>query len=531
MNAGAVPSSPARQTTPGYFASHWRSLDYFNLYRLTLAAALAFTGLLFGDSDLFRSGAGERFGHYAFSYLIIAALFVLGIRARWPIFQIQLTTHIIADIIFVVLLMSTTPRLAGGLGLLLVISIASGGLVGSGRLTLLYAAMASIAVLLQHGLMLLSENQSTDSYFQIGLLCMGYFATGLLAHGLTQRALRSETLAAKQAEELALLNRINALAIENSPDGLLAIQGDGIVRHASPRALKLVGSEAAMIPGQTRLKDCAPELAQALSLCRSQPERATRPITTRGGRIRVRCIPLTTQDDSQVLILEDVSLADEAAQRLKLAALGRLTANIAHEIRNPLSAISHAAQLLREDVHHDSQTRLSEIIQNNAQRLNRLVEEVLSLNRRDRLNPVAFDTRALLAMIEELRQTEEIPAGAVIVDMPDSVRFSFDPDHLRQILWNLLRNAWRFSRKQAGSLRLSLKKQGDQIQLILRDDGPGVSAEHQEKLFEPFFTTDAQGTGLGLFLARELAEANAAQLAYLPENGGAAFQLSVRQSD
>jgi two-component system sensor histidine kinase PilS (NtrC family) len=132
-------STPAdvlpRPVTPGYYASHWRSLDYFNLYRLTLAAALVFTSLLFSDSDLFRPGASERFQGFAYAYLVIAALFVLGIRARWPGFQIQLTAHIIADIILVTLLMTTSERLAGGLGLLLVISIASGGLVGSGRHT------------------------------------------------------------------------------------------------------------------------------------------------------------------------------------------------------------------------------------------------------------------------------------------------------------------------------------------------------------------------------------------------------------
>ena len=192
-------STPAdvlpRPVTPGYYASHWRSLDYFNLYRLTLAAALVFTSLLFSDSDLFRPGASERFQGFAYAYLVIAALFVLGIRARWPGFQIQLTAHIIADIILVTLLMTTSERLAGGLGLLLVISIASGGLVGSGRLTLLYAAMASIAVLLQHGFSILSGSHGTDSFFQIGLLCAGYFAIGWLAHALTQRALRSETLA------------------------------------------------------------------------------------------------------------------------------------------------------------------------------------------------------------------------------------------------------------------------------------------------------------------------------------------------
>ncbi len=524
----AAPSLP-RPATPGYYASHWRSLDYFNLYRLTLAVALAFTSLLFSDAELFRPGASERFQGFAYAYLVIAALFVLGIRARWPGFQIQLTAHIIADIIIVTLLMTTSERLAGGLGLLLVISIASGGLVGSGRLTLLYAAMASIAVLLQHGFSILGGSQRTDNFFQVGLLCAGYFAIGWLAHALTQRALRSERLAQQQAGELALLNRINALAIENSPDGLLAVRGDGVVRHASPRALTLLGITAPVIPGVTRLQDCSPELARLAQQLGAGTEHPT--LNTPTAQVRVRCIPLATQDDSRVLMLEDQSQAEQAAQRLKLAALGRLTANIAHEIRNPLSAISHAAQLLHEDVHDPAQARLAAIIENNARRLDRLVEEVLTLNRRDRLNPVRFDAAALGALIDELRQTEEIPAGAVIVSMPASLRFQFDPDHLRQIMWNLLRNAWRYSRKEAGSIRFSAQMAGDSMQLDIMDDGPGVAPEQRGKLFEPFFTTDAQGTGLGLFLARELAEANHAALAYVPGADGARFRLSLRGSE
>ncbi len=523
MNAAAT--SMPRPTTAGYFPSHWRSLDYFNLYRLTLAAALVFSGLLFSSSDLFHQGTSERFQGYAFAYLVIAALFVLGIRARWPGFQIQLTAHITADIVLFMLMMSTSEQLASGLGLLLAISVASGGLVGSGRLALLYAAMASIAVLLQHTFNILGGNQGLDSFFQVGLLCTGYFAIGLLAHALTLRALRSERLAQQQANELALLNRINALAIENSPDGLLAVRGDGVVRHASPRALTLLGVPAAVTPGITRLADCSPELAR---LSQQMAPGTTLTLNTAAARLRVRCIPLTTPDNSRVLVLEDQSQAEQAAQRLKLAALGRLTANIAHEIRNPLSAISHAAQLLGEDAHDDAQARLAGIIENNARRLDRLVEEVLTLNRRDRLNPVSFDAATLGALIDELRQTEEIPADAVIVSMPDSLHFQFDPDHLRQIVWNLMRNAWRFSRRQTGSIQFSAQVQGNGIHLEIMDDGPGLSPEHQGKLFEPFFTTDAQGTGLGLFLARELAEANHAVLTHVPGAGGARFRLSLR---
>lgn len=525
MNAAAAPMP--RPDSQGYFASHWRSLDYFNLYRLTLAMALVIAGTLFGDSELFRAGAGTRFQGFAYAYLVIAALFVLGIRARWPGFQIQLSAHIFADIVFVMLLMTTSDRLSDAMGLLLVISIASGGLVGSGRLTLLYAAMASIALLLQHSFNVLGSNQGLDSFFQVGILCAGYFAIGWLAHGLTQRALRSERLAQQQADELALLNRINAVAIDHSADGLLALKGDGVIRHANPRALALLGVAAPIKPGITRIEACSPQLARILSK-RLKPGSVIT-LNTPAAQLRVRSIPLATPDESRVLVLEDQSQAEQAAQRLKLAALGRLTANIAHEIRNPLSAISHAAQLLREDSHMPEQTKLAKIIENNARRLDRLVEEVLTLNRRDRLNPIPYDETSLATLIKELRQTEEIRPDAVIVNMTTPVHFQFDPDHLRQILWNLLRNAWRFCQKQAGSIQVSMQTLGDIVQIDLRDDGPGQPPENQAKLFEPFFTTDAQGTGLGLFLARELAEANHADLAYIPETGGACFRLSLRK--
>ncbi len=510
-----------------YYASHWRSLDHFNLYRLTLAVALVFTGLL-GTSELFTPGADARFQAYAYFYLLAAALFVLGIRARWPMFPVQLTAHILTDIVLTVLLMTTSERLAGGLGLLLVVPVASGGLVGSGRLTLLYASVASIALLLQHAFGLLGGDRAAEGFFQVGLLCIGYFAIGGLAHTLTRRALRSERLAQRQAGELALLNRINALAIENSPEGLLAIGGDGVVRHASRRAQTLLGIEGRVTPGRTRLAECAPHLASARP-AGCGPGSAFG-LVAGGARLRVRCLPLDTPDGGEVMLIEDQGAAEQAAQRLKLAALGRLTANIAHEIRNPLSAISQAAQLLREDAHEPAQAKLAAIIDNNARRLDRLVEEVLTLNRRDRLHPVAFDAAALAALIEELRQTEEIPAKAVIVDMPETLHFQFDPDHLRQIVWNLLRNAWRHASRQGACLRIEATVHDGQLALDLADDGPGVPLEHQGKLFEPFFTTDAQGTGLGLFLARELAQANHASLRFVPGGAGARFRLSLAGS-
>ena len=241
----------------------------------------------------------------------------------------------------------------------------------------------------------------------------------------------------------------------------------------------------------------------------------------------MRCIPLSAADKSMVLVLEDLTQAEQAAQRIKLAALGRLTANIAHEIRNPLSAISHAAQLLHEEAHGPAQARLPQIIENNARRIDQLVQDVLSLNRRDRIKPESINTETLRTLVAELCQAEDIPGEAVIVGMQTAHPFSFDPEHLRQIVWNLLRNGWRYCRQQPGSVHLSLRHSGNTLLLDVSDDGPGVAPENQAKLFEPFFTTDPQGTGLGLFLARELAEANGAGLYYVASESACTFRLTL----
>jgi two-component system, NtrC family, sensor histidine kinase PilS len=246
-----------------------------------------------------------------------------------------------------------------------------------------------------------------------------------------------------------------------------------------------------------------------------------------GGRVRVRFLPLENSGEG-VVLLEDPSRAEALAQQIKLAALGRLTLSIAHEIRNPLSAISHAAQLLGEDSPSDAARKLTGIIQNNVLRLDHMVQDILSLNRRDRQERENMEIVPFVqAWVREWRQAEEIPENAVIMDMNGTSTLCFAPQHLRQILWNLARNAWRHSRQQAGSLRISLLVKDDASVLEISDDGAGVSEENQSRLFEPFYTTDAQGTGLGLYIARELADANDARLEFAGNQPGARFRLTM----
>jgi two-component system sensor histidine kinase PilS (NtrC family) len=232
------------------------------------------------------------------------------------------------------------------------------------------------------------------------------------------------------------------------------------------------------------------------------------------------------------MFVSDLSQLQSQAQQLKLAALGRLTANIAHEIRNPLSAIGHAAQLLLEDASADpTQRRLLDIVGANVQRLDNMVEDVLQLNRRDRAKPESIEPEAFLQEFRaQFCQVESIPDTIFALDpMSDMPSLMFDRHHLQQILWNLCRNAWRHCSMSAGSLRVGLNSSQSRIQIDVADDGPGVSEETLPHLFEPFFTTEASGTGLGLYIARELCEANGARLEYVAAPAGTVFRIHARR--
>jgi two-component system sensor histidine kinase PilS (NtrC family) len=245
--------------------------------------------------------------------------------------------------------------------------------------------------------------------------------------------------------------------------------------------------------------------------------------------VRVRFLPVQREGFwGAVVVLEDMQRVQEQAQQVKLAALGRLTANIAHEVRNPLSSISYATELLKEQEHDPAQARLFQIILDNARRLNRIVQDVMQVNRRDRVQAEKLDLAACLEeLAENLSQVEQVPRSVFDLQADPACEAWFDRGHFEQVLWNLGRNALRHSQRRAGSVRLrAFVSEAGRTVLEVSDDGAGVPADAVQKLFEPFFTTDAGGTGLGLYIARELCEANGAAIEYRrAPDGGACFRV------
>jgi two-component system, NtrC family, sensor histidine kinase PilS len=508
--------------------SFWISLRYFNLYRIVIA--VLFLGATYLDFEHVNFGAHDMrlFRAVCVVYLILGISLQLVLRAMRERFNLQLSAHALADIVVIPLLMYASGGIRSGLGVMLLISLTGAGLVAPLRLNFLYAALGSIAVLLEEIYWVLALDLPSASVVPAALLSMGYLAAAGATGWLAQRLAANERLARERGRALANQTRVNQMVIADMQDGVLLLDRQGRIVEHNPQAMRLLGTGA--LRGQA-LAAVLPGLEERWRRWRQGGGHASVSVDleVRGREVRLRLLDTGTEDELTVVFVEDMTRSREQAQQLKLAALGRLTANIAHEIRNPLSAISHASELLAEERREPDRGRLTRIIQDNTLRLDRLVADVLQLNRRDRVSAERIGLHAWLrAFLEEFVANESIAADRITVEPFRDTWVEFDREHLRQVVWNLLRNAVRHARAGPGAVRLGARAFGDKVELSVTDNGPGVPKAIQGQLFEPFFTTDSKGTGLGLYLARELASANGALLEYVDGEPGAHFRLVCR---
>ncbi len=455
------------------------------------------------------------------------------IRLRFPSFDQQLVIQVISDIVFFLVMMYASGGLPSGLGVLLLVSLAGAGLISRGRLVLFFASAATISLLLQETYSLWTVNFYSAQYSQAGLLSMAYFAVAWLAHQLARYTLASERLAEERGIDLANMAQVNQLVIQDLQEGVLVVDKYGYIRQRNSYAERLLDLNPFMEKTPLlKLSACMPELAARLTSWQgnSSINFDLLRLTHCNALVRTRFLPIEENSRNGVVIfLEDMGRIQAQLQQLKLAALGRLTANIAHEIRNPLSAINHAAELLEEEqIENHTDTRLVRIICDNTRRLNKIVQDVLQLNRRNISKPDLFDIHEFIQkFLEEFCHTEKINGGTFVLKSTNNHLISFDRDHLHQILWNLCRNAWRHCRQKNGSIHIELSGSASEnnVYLDIVDDGEGVDPQQVKQIFEPFFTKATGGTGLGLYIARELCETNQASLDYIENTGSGHFQI------
>lgn len=510
----------------------WKPLSLLNLYRSLLAGLFSFVALLEIDLPPLGEQNHALFLAVSVGYLVFALLSTLTIRWHKPSFTLQLPVQMLVDIVCIILLIYVSGGVRSGLGTLLIVALAGGGMLMSIQMAILYAALTTLGVLGEEFYILVGNGPVRPSFTHAGILGVTFFATAILAYLLAKRAREGEALATQRGIDLANMQQLTDYVIQRMQTGVIVIDPNLRVRLINESAWHLLGATAQ--PDTQRLSDLSPPLAAYLVLWQENPDREIQAFqpAPNSPEILPRFAKLGAA--GTVIFLEDTAATAQQAQQMKLASLGRLTASIAHEIRNPLGAISHAGQLLAESPQlAESDTRLTDIIRQHSQRMNDIVENILQLSRRQRSHPEEFQLEHWLQdFVTVFCNTQDVdPRYITVAITPPETVVRFDPSQLNQVLWNLCHNGLRYSLEHSGAPRLRLHggTRDDSANPFLEviDAGPGVSPEAQDHLFEPFFTTEPKGTGLGLYISRELCESNQARLHYQPAaGGGSCFRIT-----
>ncbi|HZW13525.1 MAG TPA: ATP-binding protein [Noviherbaspirillum sp.] len=526
----------------------WRTLQTFSVTRIVISVVLlGYLGLNaakgFGPSDVVANW------ETSIVYVFLAVGFAL-LSVYWQKqFMLHLLLQLSVDVVAISMLYIGAGGARSGLAILYLFPLAGCAILAPMILALFFVSIVTLILLTESGFQLLNASEDA-SISRAGLYGAAFFAAIYMINRLAAKLIKQENLAVQRGRELQLQEAINRLVIADMEDGILVVGRGGEIFAGNPAVERMLGMSVAY--GQTRYKltdlpSLAP-IADAFFAWQTNTKRERMPNTAWSTFVRVKpgndITPLQSattisresrrelavhlklrfatvntpglREGRTVIFLQDVTEIENQAQQLKLASMGRLTASIAHEVRNPLSAISHAASLLREDISDPTQSRLLNIIGDNVVRLNRMIEDILKLSRKAHSHnePLRL-TPFLNELLSEFKEQHAIAPGMIVLTGTDNYQVWFDPLHLREVIVNLLSNALRYASGRDASIRIhALATSANRLELHVQDDGPVISQEVRSHLFEPFYTTSSKGTGLGLYLARELCLNNGAMLDY-----------------
>ena len=507
----------------------WQLLQIFNFYRFLLSSLF-----LFLDLYNVTSLGGYNKSLYIYTiilYLAISILFLLFSYLRKPHYNSQVILQIFMDIMVITMIMHFSGGMHTGLGMLLIPVIAAASIITPGKVSFLYTAMASIAVLSEQVFAHIHQSFKYVNYTEAGLAGITLFATAFAINILSRKLSVSEALSKHQTITIAKLEQINTLVIQKIHTGVILIDESNNLYMANIAAQELLKIK---YQKKMSMDTYLPELAKRINKWREEKQ-YNKNFLAVIENLKISAEPIFITDKSKtpnfLIFIENLSEQAKKVQDLKLVSIGRLTANIAHEIRNPLGAISHAAQLLNEALSlNKPEQRILDIIKENTERTNNIIESILNLSKTKTSNPICINIQTWLEnfVARFINQNHKYKDNIFIEHKDKELKILADPTPLYQIFNNLSENGIRYSIKKTNKPYLLFKtyKKDNEACIEIVDKGPGIDNEHIKYLFEPFFTTDTKGTGLGLFIARELCQTNDATLNYYPaSNGGSCFRI------
>lgn len=490
-----------------------RLLRLYSFYSLFLAIVLLVITVLDQDHSIMGSQRPLLMLVCAISYVILAAVFS-AIAVATPDPEIT-TGYIFIEIVLLSCMMLASGGLGTGFPSLIAISVVISNLLAPGLFGYGAAAWTTITIIYTQVFLTNSlDSQDTVSIGLYGFLC---FMLSWITQSLARRLNSALTLASTQAQHIQHLQQLSQQALQSLPNAIVACNQEHQVLFANEQAHKWFAlQEGQGLPDDLVFDGVHQSLKQQ-----------TRTFL-------IHKMPLVDADKAVYLLdIQDSARISAEAQQLKLASLGRLTASIAHEIRNPLSALKQSAQLLKEAPYLQTvEQQLCQIIEQQSERINKIIEDILQLSRRKQATPEVFQLKPWLQQFsDEFRQLYFYEEFQINVHCPVTVSVMFDSNHLQQVLSNLCGNALRYIIQNSRSnarLNLVVKPHDEgRVQLDVLDNGGGISAEQQRHLFEPFYTSEHNGTGLGLYLCRELCEANQARIHYEEIPNGSCFRIII----
>ena len=413
-----------------------------------------------------------------------------------------------------------------------------------GPILLALGTAASVTLLLLADAWWTSSNLTGESaarFLQSGLSGSGFFAVALLANQLAMRLSREETLAKNSQLAARMQTQVNELVIQTLTDGVLVIDASGMVRSANPAARRLLAASdmTRKAPFVLATQSACQPLASIMrqTFIHKLPQQADVALSHVGQqarqlhvRTRLAAAQVNAEEALCVMFLEDLREMQARVRVEKMAAMGRMSAAVAHEIRNPLAAISQANALLEEDLQNPAHKQLTAMVRQNAQRLAKIVDEVLNISRAQVLSPeqhgmsLLLDDAAARISADWMQQTAASGRTHVTFNASDA-SVIFDPEHLRRLMINLLDNALRYASQSSRAIEVATQMpDSGQVRLSVWSDGLPLEKTVQTHLFEPFFTSESRSSGLGLYICRELCERYGALIGYQRASRG------VRQS-
>ena len=520
-----------------------RELYLFSLYRVLEAAMLALIVFSPAGSLIAEPRNALLAQTVALAYLPMAlALLLYSRREGVPAAQ-HAMIGISVDIAVAALITHAIPGVAPGVAMMLLFNVAAAALLVSFPLAMAIAGAAITALVGEYVWSRIGTDPAPRPLAEVLMFAVSFLAMATVSNLLGMRVRDSHALARKRGAEAANLTEVNGLIIRRMRTGVLLVDGSGYIRLANEAALMLLGDidDTTDADGKARnLAHVAPELAARLAQWRKTGALDETPVLVGSdeySEILPRFARLLADGETTLVFLDDTSMVSRRAESLTLAAMGRFSASLAHEIRNPLAAISYATQLMEESQEiNESDRRLLQIIHQQCMRTNGIVESVLGLARRERAQPEHIDLVGFARrFIDEHLQNMPPDVDSLTLSHAKPTQPALvDPRHLQQVLTVLVQNALRYGRMPGQAARVIVRieaRDGDAVIEVL-DRGPGIPDAVVAQLFRPFFTTSEHGTGLGLYIAREMCRANSASLDYVSvPGGGACFRITLPGTD